>query len=223
MIDFTTTATIRPELLEITYESFSKNFDGIDLKKSRLFINVDPAPEDSLNLREAVVETAKKFFGEVVHNFPSSPNFPLALRWAWTNTSTEYVFNLEDDWILTEKVDINDIINILKKRSYSIGVSLNAYVFGKDVNRIRLSPCLIRGGWAREAASYLQEKICPEQQLRKTIPIDLRKPMLNYPDYQNPREGKVIVKDTGREWRKTRKLERNVDPIEGFVRWKKTE
>jgi hypothetical protein len=45
--------------------------------------------------------------------------------------------------------------------------------------------------------------------------------MLNYPAYSNPKLGKIIVRDTGREWRESKKLIKNNGGESGFTSWKK--
>jgi hypothetical protein len=222
MITFTTTATVRPELIEATYLNFTNNLKGINLKKCELVINIDPMPTDRLLERPKIIEIAKKYFGTVTYNFPEVANFPMALRWVWTNTKTQYVFNLEDDWRLGANIEIPQLIKILENNPNAIGVSLNAYLFASNPNRIRLSPGLFRGDWVREVAKHLHANRCPEKQVRTTVPANLIKPMLNFPDYKNPKLGKIVVFDTGREWRQRRGLvKNNQNENVGFTTWKK--
>lgn len=222
MITFTTTATIRPELIDATYASFASNLTGVNLKSCELIINVDPMPSAKLINRHSVVEVAQKYFGKVTYNFPEIANFPNALKWVWSNVKTEYVFNLEDDWRLTTTVDVTNLIAILKKNTNCMGISLNAYLFGSNPFRIRLSPGLFRGNWVKEASAYLAPNSCPEKQLRSKLPANLNKPMLNYPEYKNPKLGKIIVADTGRSWREKRGLIKNSQNSNvGFTTWKK--
>jgi hypothetical protein len=222
MITFTTTATVRPELIEATYLNFTNNLKGINLKKCELVINIDPMPTDRLLERPKIIEIAKKYFGTVTYNFPEVANFPMALRWVWTNTKTQYVFNLEDDWQLGASIEIPQLIKILENNPNAIGVSLNAYLFSVNPNRIRLSPGLFRGDWVREVAKHLNSNRCPEKQVRTTIPANLIKPMLNFPDYKNPKLGKIVVFDTGRAWREKKGLvKNNQNENVGFTTWKK--
>lgn len=221
MITFTTTATIRPGLIDQTYSSFSKQILDVNLKTCELIINVDPMPVNNLSDRLKVIEVAKKYFGKVTPNFPEKPNFPNALKWVWQTTKTEYIFNLEDDWLLNTPIRISNLISILSKNQNAIGVSLNAYLFGKDPFRFRLSPCLIKGDWARQAATYLTSDKCPEQQIRHSLPVNLRRPMLNFPEYSNPSHGKIIVQDTGRAWRSNLGLIRNNGGTGNFTTWEK--
>jgi hypothetical protein len=219
-LSFTTTATVRPELLEQTYRSFCSNLTGVNFKDLQLFINVDPVPTSSEADRLKVVAVAQKYFGRVTPNFPAQGNFPAALHWAWTNVVGDWIFHLEDDWILTEKVDIRHLIEMLERSPKAIGVKLNAYVFGFNLDRICLSPGLIRGDWARQAAQHLRPIKCPEKQLRSSIPKSLVRPMLNYPSYSSKKDGRIIVRDIGRLWRIKHKLAKDIDKSKGFTTWK---
>jgi hypothetical protein len=222
MITFTTTATIRPELIEATYSNFAQNLKGVNLKQCELIINVDPMPTDRLFQKPKIIEIAQKYFGTVTYNFPETPNFPMALRWVWSNTKTQYVFNLEDDWRLSTNVEIPQLIQALELNPHAIGVSLNAYLFSSNPNRIRLSPGLFRGDWVRDVAQHIQPSRCPEKQLRNNIPNHLIRPMINFPDYKVAKLGKIIVFDTGREWRERRGLiKNNQNDNVGFTTWKK--
>lgn len=219
-LSFTTTATVRPEILDQTYRSFSSNLIGVDFKESHLFLNVDPIPVARLSDRQKMVEVAQKYFGRVTSNFPEQCNFPSALRWAWTSAVGDWIFNLEDDWVLTEKVNVRQLIGMLEKSPRSIGVKLNAYVFGFNLGRICLSPSLIRGEWARQAAQHLRPIRCPEKQLRSSIPKPLIRPMLNYPSYSSKKDGRIIVRDIGRVWRTKNMLVKDLDKSKGFTTWK---
>jgi hypothetical protein len=222
MITFTTTATVRPELINSTYTNFSKNLTGINLNSCKLIINIDPVPEDNIKEKLKIIEIGKKYFGEVKYNFPSAGNFPNALKWVWENVDTEYVFNLEDDWELLTTVDLLHLIRILEKNPKAIGISLNAYLFAMNPFRIRLSPGLFRGSWVKKASSFLKPTGCPEKQLRSKLPSELKGPMLNFPEYNAPKQGKIIVRDTGRAWREKKKLIKNSENSNvGFTTWKK--
>ena len=221
-LTFTTTATIRPSLLDTTYSSFCSNLKGVDFKSSKLIINIDPLPEFQTNKIDEVLKVANKYFGNVIYNTPNVANFPLALKWIWSNVDTEYSFNLEDDWILKKTVNIRNLITTLESSKRAIGVSLNAYTFNANKFRFRLSPCILEGNWVRKVYPYLNGKMCPEQQIRKTIPKSLIKPMLNYPPYSSKEGGVKIVTDTGRKWREKRNLHRNDNGTKtGFTTWKK--
>ena len=112
-IDIVTTATIRPEILDKTYKSFVDNL-FLDRSCFRLIINVDPAG-DKHRTQQDVLNIAKKYFSDIIYNFPIDPCFTKSVKWLWANTQSTYVFHLEDDWTINQRIDINDMISILDK------------------------------------------------------------------------------------------------------------
>lgn len=223
MITFTTTAAIRPTILDQTYNSFNQNLLGVSMKECNLVINVDPVPSNNIGCKQKILDVAYKYFKNVHYRTPDTPNFPNALSWVWSNTSDKYVFHLEDDWLLLEPVDINNLITTIENNI--IGVSLNWNILKDNKYRIRLSPCLINGEWAKLAAKSFSYDSCPEINLRKYwqpsgVPENEWKAlMVNYPGYSDYKTAKRIVKDTGISWRKKRKLVK--DRKNGFTTWKK--
>jgi hypothetical protein len=102
MIDVMTTAMRRPELYQQTIDSFvTKLFKDEPL---RIIINVDPAGDDVASLE--VVEVAQQYAKEVVYRCPAECSFPKALKWCWGQATSEFCFNLEDDWLLQQPVDL---------------------------------------------------------------------------------------------------------------------
>ncbi len=79
-IDITTSATIRPSLLNKTLSSFCSNM-FIDAHDYRLIINVDPIG-DSTSADE-VLDVARSHFNEVVYRKPDVPCFADAVIWCW--------------------------------------------------------------------------------------------------------------------------------------------
>jgi hypothetical protein len=111
VLEFTTTACNRPSVLNSTYSSYSKNLKGVDFEKSRLYLNVDPSP-DSTDI-DKVEEVAKRYFGEVIVNYPTTSNFSAAAFWCFSQVKGDMFFHLEDDWHLTREVDIHRMISKL--------------------------------------------------------------------------------------------------------------
>lgn len=165
IVDFTTTATCRPEILEKTYTSFLTKLTGFDPTESTLYINIDPVPKDVPPLK--VIEAASRHFRKVVSNVPPHPSFPSAVKWCWNQPRSKYFFHLEDDWTLDVIVDINNLIKIFESNKIPnlACVNLRAYPTIKD-NRICLSP----GLWKTEAAKVIASRLTidanPEKQLR---------------------------------------------------------
>ena len=222
-MDFTTTAMARPDIVEQTYKSFSKNLEGVDLKDCRLFINIDPLPDDVD--RKEVTEVAKKYFKEVHPNYPEKPNFTAACNWVWSNAETEYIFHLEDDWSLLEKISIPKLLKYFETYPKLMEVVLRAYSY--HYNTCPLSPCIMHKRYYKAVAGNLDEKINPEIQLRgkkfgiempgRDFKISPEGKLIVYPEKRK----RIIVKDIGRKWLKKSKF-RKPSGKGRFILWEKS-
>lgn len=226
-IEFTTTATCRPEILCQTYDSFSKKMIGIDFKKCTLYINVDHTPKES-SVKETI-KIAKGFFGTVVENVSEQGNFCKALKWCWSQPKGTIFFHLEDDWVLKEKLNVSHCMSILvnrrlelkRKHKELIAMNLRCYQTIKD-NRICLSPCFMYSYYSKHLASLLDERYNPEKQLRaksKENPHGGKSAnrfiSIHYPSLRH----KTIIKDIGREWMQRNDIRRNSDAAFMFNGW----
>lgn len=212
-IDFATTAVCRPDILDRTYASFSKNLLGVKMKENRLFINIDPIPDPAQS--EATLAVAKKYFREVIANIPETPSFPKSLIWCWRRVESEFFFHLEDDWVMTDKFHIDDLLTWLDTRSFA---NLRAYLFQRGEDKICLSPCLGRSSVANHIAEMMRPDVNPEQQLR---PVTTKNPYgglhHGYRAAFVPKE--PIVMDIGRAWMNGGKWDK--DTPETFTTWVK--
>jgi len=222
IMDFTTPATVRPEIVDATYSSFSKNLKGIDLKKCRLFINIDPLP-NGVN-RKGITEVAKKYFKKVYPNYPEKPNFTAACNWVWSHAETEYIFHLEDDWLLLEKVSVPKLLKYFGTHSKLMEVALRAYNYHYSV--CPLSPCVMHRKYYKAVAGNLNEEINPEIQLRgRKFGIEMPShdskisPKGNVIVYPEERK-RIIVKDIGREWLKNSRFKKPKGKSR-FISWEK--
>ncbi len=216
-LEFATTAVCRPDLINKTYASFTKNLVDVDFKRSTLYINVDPIPYE--NDPNEVVTVAKRYFGNVIPNIPKKPNFCQALKWCWAQPKNNFFFSLEDDWILLKQISVASLIKLIERqKGKCLGINLRAYSHIHD-RRICLSPCLLRSKPAKEIAAILNIEYNPEKQLRIRCP-------------KNPMGGKTlgyftihfpsipIIKDTGINWlRKNGAYKRTYGPK--FITWKR--
>ena len=184
-IDITTTATIRPALLDKTLRTFtSRIFHEKD--RYRFIINIDPVGDKSRSNKD-VLEVAKKYFDEVIYNCPDEPGFTKAVIWLWSHVDSDYVFHLEDDWVLSHNINIDNMIHILDRYSRICSVRLSKgqisaakkvvkpipcpYIYPEDVGkfqlfpRLSLNPTLFKGEFVRQAANVMTLKLNPESQL----------------------------------------------------------
>jgi len=200
-IDFCTTATVRPQIVKRTFESFTSKLTGIDFSNVTLYLNVDPIPAS--RPAQSVIKVAKRYFGNVVANVPETPSFASAVSWCWSNTTSRFVFHLEDDWVLIQNVNIRQLVRILRERSYLYQVVLKAYHYPYERQRPCLSPSLLRGSFCRKIGPELNPEINPEVQIKR-----LKKYGLDRPKHMRRRtpfitdfpKKKIIVRDIGRDW-----------------------
>jgi hypothetical protein len=222
-MDFTTTAMSRPRLVEQTLKSFTTKLKGVDFKKSRLIINIDPLPPNIK--RKEVIAVARQFFGTVVYNLPKVANFTAAVNWTWSRAETEYIFHLEDDWELLRDVPVGKLVENFDKNKALLQIILRAYRY--PYRTCALSPSIIHARMYRKIAGKLNETVNPEAQLRGerfgvVMPkrgkgsIRARKTLLVYPE--KPRQ--IILKDLGRAWiNKTRYKKTGGGKKAQFLTW----
>ena len=223
MLDITTTATIRPALFHRTLKSFTEKL-FVNKKEYRLILNVDPVGEDKDPME--MVKVGQQFFNNVVYNIPDKPNFTQACRWCWKNTGSEFVFHLEDDWTLSRKILIGDMISIMCDNKNMMLLRLPKLKLtalhdhdkrNKFINqhKLMLNPGMFRGDFIRHISEKMNTVDNPEKQLRRVFKL---------PEHQNAGvycglgEGEYI-KHHGREWQK----HSNYRKVKGsnFITWDK--
>ena len=204
-VDITMTSVLRPSIIEETLESFCKNI-FIIRDNYRLIINIDPVGED-VKPKE-VLRVCRKYFNRITHNIPEKPSFPKAVLWAWSQTTADWVFHLEDDWLITKPVDIKDMLYILKNNSNISAlrmykrdipedkvVNLFGSIYRFDEkgffvsnNSIQfvLNPSLIRGKFIRQAIQLMVDNRNPEKQFKDIL---MRELTLRWNDYTKNRIG----------------------------------
>ena len=196
-ITFTTTSLNRPEISQKSLESLKNNLN-VNLKEFSIYLNIDPIPNsEGVN---NVVKLFESYFGTVITNITSSPNFPKAVKWCWGSAETDFIFHFEDDWIFTDKVDIVKIMSLFKNEKI-MQVVIKAYDY--HYSKMVLSPSIIKKQCYKPFAKHLDETLNPEIQLRnkKIFNID--------PNMIATYSSNVILKDIGRKWLQQNKLERN--------------
>ena len=199
-MEFTTTACNRIEIVERTLASFTANMQGIEWEDSTLYINIDPAPV--AEGRDELEAMCRNYFGNVVARKPDTPNYTAAYKWVWAQPKGDFFFNLEDDWILTEKVHINSLVQGLEE-PHKIGAVCRAYPY--HYKSCPTSPTLYRTSYFHMVSSKLDITKNPETQLHEILKKEHRSGDRNscpsrrvviYP-YGAV---KIIVKDIGRLW-----------------------
>jgi len=191
-MDITTTATLRPRLLRQTYTSFrDRMFEG-SFEGCRLYLNVDPVGEAGVT-QDDVVAVAREFFDDVVTRCPDAPSVPQAWCWLFNVVSDHFVFNLEDDWIMTQNCRISDLTAIMSREPNLALLRLTRFAAGEESCRqwnksfIRHgdyyecpeevqgmlgfsgNPSLIRGDFLRGVGQWLVPWGCPEKQIKRFV------------------------------------------------------
>lgn len=117
MIDILITATLRPEILERTLSSFYQNLFADYASDTHILINVDPVGE-KISQGE-VIDVCRQFCDRVTARTPDKPGFPIAFSWLWNSVTddADWVFHLEDDWELLHPVDLNAMIDIMRRHN----------------------------------------------------------------------------------------------------------
>lgn len=224
MIDITMTATLRPEIIERTLQSFKKNlFTGID---ARLIINIDPVGPGRLR---DVVDVVYDHFPVGAMRVPKEPSFPKAFKWAWSTAIAPYVFHLEDDWVLKRPVYLGKLIEILDSDPEIMSVRLPQFHAGpetmKNWNKIFRwtgfyyepppsegwlgfcgHPSLIKGAFVRSAAPLINDEMNPEKQFHAgNPPLNEEFAKWRYVVYGEPADPPTLplVEDIGRDWMAT--------------------
>ena len=221
-IDITMTATIRPDIVNKTLESFCKNMFS-DRDRYNLILNVDPIGEETL--RKNVYKVARKYFNSIILNYPSTPGFTKAVIWCWSQTSSNYVFHLEDDWELLIPIDIDAMIKILDSNPTLVSLRLNKQKTGKNIlykkngflpyPKISLNPTLFNGRFIQRIHPLMDVNLNPEKQLRvNNTPRGKYLSKFTHGIYT--RESvRQIVKDIGREWMNKSRYTKKI----GFMNW----
>lgn len=221
MLDVLVIATRRPEILERTLSSFRRNMFG--QVPCRCIVNVDPVGESIPS--SAVVDVCEKYFTEVVSFKPDSANFGVAFKTLWHMAESEFAFNLEEDWELNYRVDIDSMLRTmiawprlaslrLPYKAVGEKVSKNWKFFfpwngsyfecPKELKRevgFCGHPSLIRTAFMQRTAPYLDARKNPEKQFhgRGNFPILKEVDRWEYGVFAKPNSPPAI-RDIGRQW-----------------------
>lgn len=209
-LSFTTTAMPRPDVIKATYESFTKNLQGFDFRKSTLYINIDSFPDKQEDHKRAeVADVARQYFGNVIVNMPSSPNFAAAVKWCFSKIETYYNFHLEDDWELLIPFKVSSF-NQFFIPPHVQQVALRAWKHVKS--DFWLSPCFLRGAFCREIGEKMVIADNPEVQIRHLKSNYRKESFLYFPFDQKG----VVLKDLGRTWMRDKGYNRG---DKNFTQW----
>jgi hypothetical protein len=221
-IDLCIVTCLRPEILEQTTVSFFKHVSFASGIHPIVNIDITPANKSSksgyyhklINIGFIIGSMATTYRNNAYTIVNAKPNFAQAVKTVWSNTKTDYVFHLEDDWAFLKKIDLNKCIERMEKENFDYmrfpkvdAPHLNC------LHKVALQPSLWKGDVVRNLAKHMTIDKDPEKQLRTgqgnkeldKILIELQNKGLK--DYSS----EWCCKDIGREWREER----------GLIKWNK--
>ena len=237
-MDVTITATLRPEILRETLRSFYEHLFLPSGTSTRIIINIDRTGPPESGGSDAVAAVAREFGNNsLIERRPSQPCFPAALRWCWKQVQGPYFFNLEDDWVLLDTIDLNKMFAVMEKYPRIAILRLPKgsatekdciqshsgrephYIFNGDYyecptdQRKKMgyygSPSLIRTEWAHGVLPLLKDTASPEKQMH--ILKKQKAPEIcdwEFGCFSEPGKG-ALIKDIGFEWRRDHKIRKN--------------
>jgi hypothetical protein len=242
-IELTIVAARRPALLARTLDSFSANLFR-HFQIAGALINIDPVWGHQKDSDECA-SIVKRFFPNATIFTPETAGFTAAVKRVWTATKSDYIFHLEDDWILNEEItsaildhfndpSIAQVSLVSKEKNWDRArrgdfhyVKRRSTLFGhfrspfrKKVPGFTTSPAFTRGAFARRWAALMDEKLDPEKQAYMGVNPPLEKFVAPYRNYLYPGKlNEITVVDTGREWREAQNIEKKI--IDGNSVWTK--
>jgi hypothetical protein len=233
-IDLTIVAARRPALFARTLESFRdrlfRNFTF-----AHVLINIDPVWGDEFDGSQCL-RLIQDYFPSSQIFTPKTPNFCSAVKRVWINSKSDFIFHLEDDWLLTEPIGPTILecfsdpsiaqvsllaqqknwdrarrgdFHFTKRRHKLFGVI--ELPFRKKVAAFTTSPTFTRGNFARQWAALMNESLDPEKQTYMGINPPLEKFVSAYRNYLYPGKlAEITIIDTGREWRDAQNIQKKI-------------
>jgi hypothetical protein len=240
-IELTIVAARRPSLLARTLESFQQHLFR-HFKFSNASINIDPIWGDESEMKECI-RVMQQYFPNARAFTPDAPSYCRAVKRLWSKSTADFIFHLEDDWMLMEDVDpsILDRFNdttlaqvslMAKEKNWDCArrgdyhyIKRRDKIFGLVPSPIRkrmpnftVSPAFTRGEFARHWASLMDESLDPEKQAHSGVNAKLEKYVRPYRNYlYSGKQHYHIAVDTGREWRDARHIQKIT--IKGTSTW----
>lgn len=224
-LDVVIIATLRPDILDITlntfYHGFLKNFH------CRLIVNIDPIGDSSYTQKD-VINVCKKYFRNIVFNAPKKSSFVKAVFWCWQKVQTDIFFHLEDDWCLKSAPTKNLLLKpFLEKNIVQVRFNLkqNKQLNKKNgniyVDLFSLNPSFFRTIYIKEKIKEFDVNLDPEKQIRYNIGSkSFKKPEFVF--YGNPGQKSMII-DIGKISREMNLFDKWDSSKRGNITWKKKE
>ncbi|MGR6431473.1 glycosyltransferase family 2 protein [Rhizobium sp. PAMB 3174] len=229
-LDLCIVAGRRPDLLGQTLDSFAASvFPNLNIRN--ILVNVDPIFGD-VEDEAACVACVKSHFPQTEIFTPGAPGFGAAVKRLWSATKSDYVFHLEDDWIALTKVgeemlehfadptvmqvsfhtadqnwDIAKNGHLHRRNEYVRLLGIKIPLF-RSFPKFTTSPSILRGDFARKAASLMDVSRDPEKQFYSGVNSALERFAAPYNNHIFSPNNVPVIRDIGREWRNNRKIKK---------------
>jgi len=213
-IDVVTTATLRPDLLDLTFASFMKKcLERVNNK--RLIINIDPIGFNATV--EDVLAVGEKYFDQVVYRVPDQPSFSKAVQWGWSQVESDIFLHLEDDWFLRKKVALERVASYFEDDERLAGLTLNEKVNGSKLSKdfLALRPTFFNKYFVHAALPLFDLRKDPEKQWRVHLKQGGELQNWDFKFFGETYEGRHIF-ETGAAWRAAEGLDKK---LHGDVGW----
>ena len=234
-IDITTISTIRPSIIEKTFQSVKENF-CIAGHNFRLILDVAPIGENGYT-RADVVEVGERYFDHrVVRLVKSSPQAE-AQKWVWSVSTSDYVLQWEDDWELLRRICFRELVlNFVDPTLAMVffdreGKSVKDYKGYKgmfkqlDDNLYERTeyfnfggpPALISQKFLQQALPYMRNNECLDVTCERA---DVQGFLKGWKFYVSTHPDGPVVRDIGKPWMKKHGFKKDKRSAVGF-RWLK--
>lgn len=220
-MDLTMTAARRPDVFEQTLQSFQAMlFDRVPVRT--FFLNIDPiwgTDEDG----RAVEQIARSYFKNVSVRTPETPSYGGAVKWLWQQPETDWFLHLEDDWLLSHKVSLDQLWAQMNEPDV-VQIKIANWPRLRRRKRppeIGLCPLFAERKFSAMAAGHMNPDLDPDKQFRnRTNPV-LQEACSGY---RAVYFGGVFTRETaidiGRDWRDARGIEKKI--VDGAAVWTST-
>jgi len=222
-LDITMTATIRPEVVNLTLKSFFKRF-LYQIENVRLIINIDPIGDERHDANDVII-VCKKYFQNIIVNTPNTASFPKAAKWCWEQIESEFFLHLEDDWLLRKNINSKSVFELMSKndeiksvrfflsKNKKTNLSDNRYCYS---NGFSLNPSIVRTSFIKEILKRFDTDLDPEKQFSDLVNDNKIKFIL----YGNKTDGNYTI-DIGKKWRKLQNFDKPNISLSSIKSWKK--
>lgn len=220
-VDIAITATLRPDVLETTLDSFCEKM-LYEKNRYRLIINIDPIGEKIFP--KFVLKIAQKYFDNIVHRYSPEPGFTKSVIWSWSKIKYNYLLYLQDDWRLLRTINIDSMIEILDSNSKLASLRLNKNetpINNGDTEfticpRISLNPILFKSEFIKGVTPLMTPDENPEKQLRSSLKSERGRFIRNWSNAIYIKDSRdQIVEDIGRAWMMNSIYKKET----GFTKW----